>query len=214
MTKTAIDFAASHRVRKGSVDFMDVPELGYVTVEGIGRPGGAEFTAAVQALYTVSYGARFLLKKERGDAPQPMPLEAQWWVDDPVQWDILAAVALGTAVGAGADRSRWGWRVMIVQPEPIDIDIVVQAIERARAKTLPALRSLRYERWEEGHCAQLLHVGPYSAESPSIVRLHKAIAEAGYRPRGRHHEIYLSDPRRCAPHKLRTILRHPIAPAS
>jgi hypothetical protein len=213
MTKTAIDLVALRKVRKGSVDFVDIPELGYLTVAGTGCPGGAEFTAAVQALYTVSYGARFLLKKDRGDAPPTMPLEAQWWVDDPARHDILAAVAFGTATMADSDRNQWQWRAMIVQPAPIDIGLVVQAVERARAKALPALRTLRYERWEEGRCAQLLHIGPYSAENPSIVRLHKAIADAGHRPRGRHHEIYLSDARRCAPRKLRTILRHPIAPA-
>jgi hypothetical protein len=213
MMQTAIDLVALHKVRKGSVDFVDIPELGYLTVAGIGRPGGARFTAAVQALYTVSYGARFLLKKERGDAPPTMPLEAQWWVDDPAHHDILAAVALGTATMADTDRTQWQWRAMIVQPEPIDIGLIAQAVERARTKALPALRTLRYERWEESRCAQVLHIGPYSAESPSIMRLHKAIAGAGYRPRGRHHEIYLSDPRRCAPHRLRTILRHPIAPA-
>ncbi|HEU5161020.1 MAG TPA: GyrI-like domain-containing protein [Streptosporangiaceae bacterium] len=212
MTNTAIDLGALHKVRKGSVDFVDIPELGFLTVEGSGRPGGAAFTSAVQALYTVSYGARFLLKKERGAAPPTMPLEAQWWVDDPEQRDVLAAVALGSATMTDTDQARWRWRAMIVQPDPVDVDVIAAAIDRARAKTLPALRDLRYERWAEGRCAQLLHVGPYSAESPSIVRLHEAIAAAGYRPRGRHHEIYLSDPRRCAPGKLRTILRHPVAP--
>ncbi len=212
MTNTATDLVALHKARKGSVDFVDIPELGYLTVEGMGRPGGAEFTAAVQALYTVSYSARFLLKKEGGDAPPNMPLEAQWWVDDPAQRDILAAVALGLTTMAATDRNRWRWRVMILQPEPIDVAVITRAVERARRKALPALRGLRYERWEEGRCAQLLHIGPYSAENPSIVRLHRAIAAAGYRPRGRHHEVYLSDPRRCTPGKLRTILRHPIAP--
>ena len=153
MTKSAIDLGALHKVRKGSVDFVDIPELGCLTVTGTGCPGGAEFTAAVQALYTVSYGARFLLKKGSGDAPPPMPLEAQWWVDDPARQDILAAVALGLAAMADTDRDQWRWRAMIVQPDPIDIDLIANAIQRARAKALPALRSLRYERWEEGRCA-------------------------------------------------------------
>ena len=82
-----------------------------------------------------------------------------------------------------------------------------------RKKDLPGLARLEYIRWAEGRCAQLLHIGPYAAEAPSIASLHEAIAEAGYRPRGRHHEIYLGDPRRSAPEKLRTIIRHPVEPA-
>jgi hypothetical protein len=114
---------------------------------------------------------------------------------------------------ADSDRDRWHWRAMIVQPSPIDAAVIASAVEDARAKKdLPALDQLRYERWEEGRCAQVLHIGPYADENPSIVRLHEGITAAGYRPRGRHHEIYLGDPRRSAPEKLRTILRHPVEP--
>jgi hypothetical protein len=101
---------------------------------------------------------------------------------------------------------------MIMQPDPIDEHMVSRALEKARKKGLGGLEDLRYERWEEGRSAQLLHVGPYAEEGPSIVRLHEGIAAAGYRPRGRHHEIYLGDPRRSAPEKLRTLLRHPVEP--
>jgi hypothetical protein len=114
---------------------------------------------------------------------------------------------------AGANREHWRWQAMIMQPDPIDAEIVVAALAQARAKKpAPGLGRLRYQRWAEGRCAQLLHVGPYAGEGPSIVRLHQAIAAAGYRPRGRHHEIYLSDPRRTAPDNLRTIMRHPVEP--
>ena len=85
---------------------------------------------------------------------------------------------------------------------------------QASAKSVPSVDRLRFLRWEEGLCAQVLHTGPYAAEGPSVVRLHKGIAAAGYRPRGHHHEIYLADPRRSAPEKLRTILRQPVEPAS
>jgi hypothetical protein len=103
---------------------------------------------------------------------------------------------------------------MIMQPDPIDADLLSEALAQARAKKgLPALDRLRHERWTEGRCAQTMHVGPYSAEAPSIERLHQAIAEAGYVPRGRHHEIYLGDPRRSAPDRLRTIIRQPVQPA-
>jgi hypothetical protein len=201
------------KVRKGAVEFVDVPELGFASVVGTGAPGGAEFTQALQALYSVSYGAHFLVKKQRGEAPRIMPLEALWWVDDPGQQDILASVALGQATMADTDRDHWRWQAMIMQPDPIDADTVAAALAQAQAsKPVLGLKHLRYQRWAEDRCAQVLHVGPYADEGPSIVRLHQAIAAAGYRPRGRHHEIYLGDPRRSAPEKLRTILRHPVEP--
>lgn len=163
------------------------------------------------ALYAVSYGAHFLLKKERGEAPRVMPLEALWWADDPGRQDIFAAVALGKATMADTDRDTWLWQAMISQPDPVGTDVIAAARAQAREKRpLPGLDRLRYIRWTEGRSAQLLHVGPYADEGPSIVRLHQGIAAAGYRARGRHHEIYLGDPRRSAPEKLRTILRQPV----
>lgn len=214
MTETAISFESLLKVRKGGVDIVDVPEFGFAVVTGTGAPGGTEFTEALQALYSVSYGAHFLLKKRQGQAPRVMPLEALWWMDDPSQMDIVMAVALGHATMADTDRDRWCWQAMIMQPEPIGADVVAAALAQAREKRpSPGLDRLRYDRWAEGRCAQLLHIGPYAGEAPSIVRLHEAIAAAGYRPRGHHHEIYLGDPRRSAPEKLRTILRHPVEPA-
>jgi len=204
---------ALYKVRKNAVDFVDVPELGYVMVDGEGAPGGTGFQEALQALYAVSYGAHFLLKKTRGDAPRVMPLEAQWWVEDRCEQDLITAVAMGTATMADSDRDKWRWRAMIVQPDPIHAAVIATAERQARAKKeLPALERLRYDRWEEGRCAQVLHIGPYADETPSIVRLHEAITAAGCRPRGPHHEIYLGDPRRSAPERLRTILRHPVEP--
>ena len=214
MTETTISSASLLKVRKGAVDIVDVPEFGFAVVTGSGAPGGGEFTEALQALYAVSYGAHFLVRKQRGQAPGVMPLEALWWVDDPDQQDILAAVALGQATMADTDRDRWRWQAMIMQPDPIDAGLAAAALAQARdRKPSPGLEQVRYIRWAEGRCAQLLHVGPYAAEGPSIARLHQAIAAAGYRPRGRHHEIYLGDPRRSAPEKLRTIIRHPVEPA-
>ncbi len=213
MSETAISFESLLKVLKGGVEFVDVPEFGFAVVTGTGAPGGTEFTQALQALYSVSYGTHFLIKKQRGRAPKVMPLEALWWVDGPGQQDILAAVALGQATMADTDRDCWRWQAMIMQPDPIDADVVAEALAQAQAKKPgPGLGRLRYQRWAEGRCAQLLHVGSYADEGPSIVRLHQAIAAGGYRPRGRHHEIYLGDPRRSTPEKLRTILRHPVEP--
>jgi hypothetical protein len=214
MTETVLSFESLLKIRKGALDIVDIPEFGFATITGGGPPGGPEFTEAIQALYSVSYGAHFLLKKELGQAPRVMPLEALWWVVDPGQQDIFTAVARGQAAVADSDRARWRWQAMIMQPAPVDAEVIARALAQARAKKpLPGLERIRYLRWAEGLSAQLLHLGPYADEGPSIARLHDGIAAAGYRPRGRHHEIYLGDPRRSAPEKLRTILRHPVAPA-
>ena len=201
-----------YKVRKGAFDIITVPELGYIAVDGRGGPDGPEFADAIQALYSVSYGAHFLVRKQHGQAPRVMPLEALWWVEDAGQQDIVKTVALGMADMADTDRACWRWQAMIMQPEPVDRDTIAQAVSQARAKSVPALDRLRFGRWEEGPAAQVLHIGPYSDEAPSIVLLHEGITAAGYRPRGRHHEIYLGDPRRSATERLRTILRQPVEP--
>jgi hypothetical protein len=124
----------------------------------------------------------------------------------------VTGVALGLAM-ADTDRARWHWQAMIMQPPPIDAGMIAGAVAQAREKKPSAgLARLRYQRWAEGRCAQVLHIGRYADEGPSIARLHQAIASAGYRPHGRHHEIYLGDPRRSAPERLRTILRQPVQP--
>jgi hypothetical protein len=201
-----------YRVHKGRVDLVDVPELLIVAVDGEGDPYEPSFAEAIQTLYPVSYGAHFILKKRLGAAPRVMPLEALWWVADSADQDTFTAVATGATSTENIDRQLWRWRALIVQPEPIDEAILTEAIEGVRGKASAALGRLRVERWHEGLCAQLLHLGPYSAEAPSIIRLHDGIEALGYRPRGRHHEIYLGDPRRSAPDQLRTILRHPVEP--
>ena len=113
-----------------------------------------------------------------------------------------------------SDRDQWHWRAMIMQLVPIDAAMITQAITEAKAKKdIASLSALRYERWAEGPSAQIMHIGPYATEPASIVALHRAIAEHGFRPCGRHHEIYLGDPRTSAPEKLCTMLRQPIEPS-
>jgi hypothetical protein len=202
-----------YRVRKGTVEFVDVPELGFVMVDGRGAPSGTAFADAIQALYATSYGAHFAVKRASGEAPRVMALEALWWVEGASAQATMESIASGEVGIAEADRDSWQWRAMIMQLPPIDKVVVEEAIAAARAKKgLSALARVRYERWAEGRCAQIMHVGPYATESASIVALHRAIAERGWRPRGRHHEIYLGDPRRSAQERLRTILRQPIEP--
>ena len=204
---------ALFKVGRGEIQFVEVPELAFVAIEGVGAPDDDAFSNALQALYSVSYAAHFAVKKATGDAPRVMGLEALWWVEGPDAQATMERIALGGAAMDESDRSTWRWRAMIMQLPPIDEAVVGQAISLAKAKKDdPALDSVRFQRWEEGPVAQIMHVGPYSTEQISIIELHEAIASHGSRPRGRHHEIYLGDPRTSAPERLRTILRQPIEP--
>ncbi|WP_187270564.1 GyrI-like domain-containing protein [Lacisediminihabitans profunda] len=195
--------------RKGHVDFVDVPELAFLSIDGTGAPDGQQFQAALRALYAVSYGAHFLVKKQTGAAPRVMPLEALWWMEGVTGEQLAHPESFPES-----DRDAWRWRAMIAQLPPIDEAVVRHATEQARAKGGGAIDALRFERWAEGPSAQIMHVGPYSTESTSIAALHAGIAAHGSRPRGRHHEIYLGDPRSAAPERLRTILRQPVEPAA
>jgi hypothetical protein len=205
---------ALYTVRKGRVEFVDVPELAFLVIDGHGAPDGEAFHDAVQALYSVSYGAHFALKKATGDAPRVMALEALWWVEGADAQATMERIAAGEARMDESDREQWHWRAMIMQLAPIDEAVVEAAILGARAKKdIASLSAVRYEHWAEGRSAQILHIGPYATELASILALHTAITEHGSTPRGRHHEIYLGDPRTSAPENLRTILRQPIKPS-
>lgn len=179
---------------------VDVPAFDYLMIDGEGDPNTTpEYAQAVEALYAVSYTAKFALKK----GPQAidfavMPLEGLWWADD------MQAFASG-------DKSRWKWTMMILQPDVLPRAVIAQAMDAVRAKKpSPALDLLRLERFTEGRCAQILHVGPFSEEGPTIERLHAWIGAHGTL-RGKHHEIYLSDIRRTDPARWKTILRQPMA---
>ena len=201
--------------RADNVDFVDVPQMGFAVVNGRGAPGGPEFAAAVQALFAVSYGAHFGLPRSSGNtAPKVMPLEALWWIEDPDAAQLMERLAMGGAGPQTADQQRWHWQAMMAQLPPIGAKEVMAAVGAAKSRrSTSALDEVRFEEWEEGPSAQIMHIGPYGEEQRDIAVLHQALAEHGYHPRGRHHEIYLSDPQRTAPHLLRTILRHPYAPA-
>lgn len=180
---------------------VDVPPLRYLMIDGHGDPNTAPaYAQAVEALYSVSYTAKFLLKKgPRAIDYAVMPLEGLWWSDD------LSAFERD-------DRSRWQWTMMIMQPDIADDATLMQAIaDVRRKKALPAIDALRQETFTEGSCAQLLHVGPFSEEGPTIQRLHDFIATQGTL-RGKHHEIYLSDIRRAAPERWKAIIRQPLQP--
>jgi hypothetical protein len=188
--------------RAGPPAIVDVPELSFLMVDGMGDPNTSRnYREAVEALFAVSYRVKFAVKRGAGGIDYGvMPLEGLWWVDDMSTFSV-------------DDKSNWSWTAMIMQPDVVTDELVQRSIPEA-SKNAPAATRLRLDRFGEGRAAQVLHLGPYSAERPTIERLDAFIAEAGYRPRGKHHEIYLSDPSRAEPAKLKTILRQPIAAAS
>lgn len=183
-----------------AITAVDVPPLTYLMVDGEGDPNTSRaFEQAIEALYSLSYTLKFSLKK----SPQPvdygvMPLEGLWWADDPRAFHQI-------------DKSTWKWTAMILQPDFIERGQVEAAFEEVRRKKNPtALDKVRLERLEEGSSAQILYVGPFADEGPTIQRIHDFIHAAGKELCGKHHEIYLSDPRRTAPEKLKTIIRQPM----
>jgi hypothetical protein len=182
---------------------VQVPPLPFLCVDGHGDPNTSPgYAAAVQALYSVSYAAKFTIKKSGGPDFKVSALEGLWWAED------LRAFLTG-------DKSEWDWTMMIRQPDAVTADVLAPlADEVAAKKSMPVARELRLISFEEGAAAQVLHIGPYATEAPTIARLHEFIREQGFTfdgHRHKHHEIYLGDPRRSAPEKLRTIIRQPYA---
>lgn len=179
---------------------LEVPTLPFLMIDGEGDPNSSpQYAEAVEALFSVSYTAKFMVKK----GPQAidyavMPLEGLWWSDD-------------MSAFLSNERSKWKWTMMIMQPPLVEEAVLHAALaEVARKKRLPALDALRLEHFSEGRCAQILHVGPFSEEGPAIQRVHDFIEEHSALA-GKHHEIYLSDIRRADPAKWKTIIRQPMA---
>ncbi len=182
---------------KGKFTFVDVPPLNFLMLDGHGDPNVApEYTQAVEALYSLAYTIKFARKAQGVEFPAG-PLEGLWWVADPTQFTM-------------ADKSTWDWTAMILQPDAVTPEVVEAArAEAIRKKGLPALEQVRFETYHEGPSVQTLYLGAYADEGPTIAALHRYAEEQGYALHGKHHEIYLGDPRRSAPEKLKTIIRQP-----
>jgi hypothetical protein len=180
---------------------VDVPVFHFAMISGHGDPNTSpEYASAVQALYSVPYAAKIASKLELGRDYVVGPLEGLWTADDPSAF-------------TSRSKSDWSWTMMIRQPDWITGQIRDLAVAKASKKGLRALDSLQFETLAEGLSVQILHVGSYDDEAPTIARLHdKFLPAHGYIETGPHHEIYLSDPRKVAPAKLKTILRQPVAP--
>lgn len=180
-------------------ELVDVPPMNFLMIDGAGDPNRERsYQEAVEALFSAAYAVKFKVKKTLAIDYGVPPLEGLWWARD------MGAFIAG-------DKAKWKWTMMIMQPEFVHAALVRDTIaEVGKKKALPALGKLRFEKFAEGKCAQVLHIGPFSAEGPVIARLHAFIASIAGKLHGKHHEIYLSDIRRADPAQWKTILRQPL----
>jgi hypothetical protein len=181
------------------VVLVDVPTFNFLMIDGKGDPNRSpEYTAAIEGLFGVSYTLKFMVKKSKGVDYAVMPLEGLWWVDDMAKFSIER-------------KDEWKWTAMIMQPKYVTAKDVKEAIEQVRKKKdLPAIAMLRFECFNEGKAAQIMYIGPYSAEGSNIAKIHAFIQGSGHFLSGKHHEIYLNNPGKVAPEKLKTIIRQPM----
>jgi hypothetical protein len=179
------------------VQLVNVPRLPFLMIDGEGDPNRAPFKEAVSALYSAAYTLKFAVKKAQAIDYPVMAFEGLWWVEE----DVFSFT----------ERDGWRWTVMILLPDLITPDDVAGAVTTAdRKKPNPALARLRHAWFEEGEAAQIMHLGPYADEPATIEALHGFVTAQGWQLRGKHHEIYLSDPQRTAPERMKTILRQPV----
>ena len=184
---------------KKDLEVVEVPKMNFLLIDGSGDPNTSQdFQDALQTLYPVSYNLKFRSKREMGIDYGVLPLEGLWWAED--MDDFITG-----------NKEGWSWTLMIRQPDHIPPEAAEEAIAEVKVKKdPPSLEKLRFEAYDEGLSLQIMHIGPFDAEGPTIARMHEFIEAEGYQPNGKHHEIYLSDFTRTAPEKLRTVLRQPI----
>lgn len=189
------------RARRGSVRFIEIPTHRFVMADGKGPPGGEAFTQRLPGMYGTAYKLRFALKAA-GTETKVGSLEGLWWTES-AETDLDRILS--------SDRDGWRLTLLVALPDEASETEIEDALAAGRAKVEPTIgANLRVESFGEGRVAQTLHVGPYTAERPTIERLHGAIHDAGLKERGRHHEVYLGNPQQSAPERLRTVLRHPV----
>ena len=182
----------------GKFSQVDVPAMNFLMIDGHGDPNtNPQFQENTEALYNIAYSIKFALKPGGAEYVIP-PLEGLWWAEDMSLFGL-------------ARKDQWDWTLMIIQPELVTSDIV-EAIRREvlRKKKLAVVEQVRFERYHEGLAVQIMYLGAYADEGPTIAQMHVYINECGYTFNGKHHEIYLGDPRRTPPEKLKTVIRQPV----
>jgi len=182
-----------------AVALIEVPAMNYLMIDGEGDPNTSKsYAEAIETLFAVAYTVKFQIKRSQEIDYGVMPLESLWWADD------MSAFSKG-------DKSDWKWTALIMQPSFVTAAIVTAAIaDVKKKKNPPAIAKVRFAPLSEGTCAQTLHIGPFSEEGPTIEKVHEFIRARG-KLVGKHHEIYLSDIRKAAPAKWKTVVRQPLA---
>jgi hypothetical protein len=178
---------------------VDVPPMNFLMVDGSGNPNTSQsYVEAVQALYAVAYALKFKIKKNQDFDYTVMPLEGLWWADD-----------MKTFIAR--DKDAWHWTMMIMQPEYVTEEFVKETqLEVEKKKNPAALSELRFENYHEGLSVHVMHIGSYDEEGPAIAKMHDFAEGQGCHLRGKHHEIYIGDPRKTKGEKLKTVLRQPV----
>ena len=180
------------------VTVVDVPAMNFLLVNGEGAPASPKYIEAIEALFSVSYTLKFIVKKAKGIDYAVMPLEGLWWADDMTKF-------------IADKKDEWKWTAMIMQPKYVTADDINLAVEQVKKKkNLSTLLKVRFESFKEGSAAQIMYVGPFSTEGPTIAKIHAQIQNSGHALSGKHHEIYLNNPAKTAPEKLKTIIRQPM----
>lgn len=195
-----IIFKDQYTASKKDLKIIDIPEMNFLMVDGKGDPNTAPaYKAAVETLYAVSYALKMRIKKEQEIDYSVMPLEGLWWSEDLSKFSLDA-------------KEDWLWTMMIMQPKYVTKEWIDRIIpEVTKKKNPPAIAKLRFEAYYEGPSVQIMHIGPYANEAPTIAKLHHFITENNWERKGKHHEIYFNDPNRTAPERLKTILRQPFS---
>jgi hypothetical protein len=199
---TKVDFKKSlkelYNPKKSTFHLVEVPSMNFLMIDGKGDPNKSpEYQDAMGALYTLAYGLKFALKSQGYDHIVP-PIEGLWWMENMEEFSL-------------ANKALWEWTMMIMQPDWISQDWLEKVRKNAKKKKdNPLIDIVRFERYSEGLSVQFLYTGAYDNEAPRIAEMHNFIRTNGYQTNGKHHEIYLGDPRRTSPERLQTIIRQPI----
>ncbi|MHA1112431.1 MAG: GyrI-like domain-containing protein [Promethearchaeota archaeon] len=202
-----IDFKKSmkefYKPSSKQVSIVDIPEMQFIMIDGKGSPGDSqEYIDAITSLYPIAYKLKFMSKKELDRDYVVPPLEGLWWADNMDNF-------------LNDNRDKWLWTMMIMVPDWLDKSKFIESREHAIGKKpelAEIIKKVRFEPYSEGKAAHIMHIGPYSEEHPTILKLHEFIKENGGHFDGheqKHHEIYLSDPRKAKPESMKTVIRQP-----
>lgn len=180
-------------------ELISVPSIKCLSIMGRGEPAGEEFNKKIEAIYALAYGIKKLSKAEGNDFSIP-PMGGLWWIE-------------GNGSVLETSPEKWSWKLIIHLPDFIKADLVKKAKEEViQKKRLDLILDIAFERFNEGRSLQILHIGPYTAEEPTVEKIRQVMSAQKFKQNGHHHEIYLSDPRKVSPEKLKTIIRYPVTP--